>query len=70
MQLDVHKTHHPSYTTKKMPYVTATATKNALRCRINASFSLMLLFMQYKTRGLPLSAVTVSLHYLPKMSVF
>jgi len=27
MQVDVHKTFYPFYTTKKMPYVTATVTK-------------------------------------------
>jgi len=31
MQLDVQKTHYPSCTTKKMPYVTTTVTKIALR---------------------------------------
>ena len=57
---------------KKMPTVTATVTKITLRCRINASFSLMLLFTQYsvKLRDLPLSAVTVLLHYLPNISAF
>jgi len=42
MQMAVHKTLYPFYTTKKMPHVTATATKIALRLRSNASFSLML----------------------------
>jgi len=31
MQMDVHKTLWPFYTTKKMPHITATVTKNALR---------------------------------------
>ena len=30
MQMDVHKTLYPFYTTKKMPHVTVTITKNAL----------------------------------------
>jgi len=29
MQMDVHKTLYPFYTTKKMPHVTVTITKNA-----------------------------------------
>jgi len=41
-----------TYTTKKMPYFTATLTKIALHWRSNASFSLMLLFTQYKTTWL------------------
>jgi len=31
MQMDVHKTLYSFYTTKKMPHVTATVAKNALR---------------------------------------
>jgi len=30
MQMEVHKTLYPFYTTKKMPHVTVTITKNAL----------------------------------------
>jgi len=50
-----------------MPKITATVTKITLRWRINPSIYFMLLFTQYtiKLRGLPLSAVTVLLHYLP-----
>ena len=32
-----------------MPHITATVTKNAIRWRSNASFSLMFVFTQYKT---------------------
>jgi len=35
-------------------------------CGCIAVDKLWLLFTQYKTTGLPLSAVTVSLHYLPR----
>jgi len=33
MQMDVHKTLYPCYTTKKMPHVMATVAKNAHRCQ-------------------------------------
>jgi len=48
MQMDVHKTLYPFYTTKKRPHVTVTITK---MCFVgsNATFSLILLFTQYKT---------------------
>jgi len=31
MQMDVHKTLNPFYTTKKMPHVMATVAKNGIR---------------------------------------
>jgi len=64
--------HHCFYTTKKMPKFTATVTKITLSWHTNASFSFMLLFTQYtvKRRGLPLSTVTVLLHYQPNTSAF
>ena len=43
MQIDVHKTLYPCYTTKKMTHVTATTQK----C---ASLAAMFLFTPYKTR--------------------
>ena len=47
MQMDVHKTLYPFHTTK-MPHVTATVPKLHFISR-NACFSLMLLFISYKT---------------------
>jgi len=70
MQIDVHKTLYPLCTTKKMRYVTASVTNIALRWRSNGSFSLMLFSYSLKLHDLPLSAVTVSLDYLRKMSAF
>jgi len=46
MHMDVHKTLYPFYSTKKMPYVTATVTKITLRWLSNASFSGTRLFGQ------------------------
>jgi len=63
MQMDVHKTLYPFNTTNKMPHVTATVPK----C---ASLAVMLLFHscffshRIKLRGLLLSTVIVSLHFL------
>jgi len=64
MQMDVHKTLYPLYITKEMPHIPATATKMHF-FGSSASFSLII-----KLRCLLLEAVTVSLHYLSKMSAF
>ena len=53
MQLDIHKTLYPCYTTKKMPHVTATVTKIALR------WKQCLFWHSIKLRCLPLSVFTV-----------
>ena len=70
LQMGVHKT--LSLSTKKTPYVTATITKTALRWRSKLYFFYTRDFFSHsiKFRGLPLSAVTVSLHYLSKMFAF
>jgi len=54
------------------PVATAAVAIIALRWRSNASFSFMLLFTLHSTklRCLPLLAVTVLQHFLPKMSAF
>jgi len=69
VQMHVHKTLCPFYTITKMPPATARVTKIALRWRLGAA---MLLFTLHSTklRSLPLSAVTVSQRFLPKMFAF
>jgi len=81
MQIDVHITHYPRYTTKKMTHVTATVPKMRFVGR-NVSFhtvwnSLAAIFLFsfhivsfFSHRDLLLSRVAASLHYLPQMSVF
>jgi len=59
MQMAVNKTVYPFYMAEIMPYVSATATKIALRWRSNASFSLMLFSHCIKLRCLPLLALSV-----------
>ena len=49
MQMDVQKTLYPFYTTKKMPYVTVTITKNASLAAIARYISIMTI---YKVRNL------------------
>jgi len=63
MQIDVHKTLYPFYTTKKMLHVTVEVPNEALLWQQCFSHST-------KLRGLLLSAVIVWLHYLPQMFVF
>jgi len=41
MQMDVHKSLYPFYTTKEMPHVTATITKNASLAAIAKCISIM-----------------------------
>jgi len=48
MQMDFHKTLCPFYITKKMPCVTATVTKIALRWRNHASFHTVKKFVTYR----------------------
>ena len=44
MQMDVHKTLYHFYTTKKMPHVTETITKNALLAAIARYISIMSIY--------------------------
>jgi len=44
MQMDVHKTLYPFYTTKKMLHVTVTITKNALLAAIARYISIMTIY--------------------------
>ena len=81
MQIDVHITHYPCYTTKTMTHVTATVPKirfvgssvsfhtvsNSLAAVFLFSFHIVCFFSH---RDLLLSAVAASLHYLPQMSAF
>ena len=70
MQMEVHKTLYPFYTTKKIPYVTAKVTKIALRWQQCLFFSHASYHTVWKLHRLALSAIAVSLHYLPNMSAF
>jgi len=64
MQMHVHTTLCPFYTTTKMPPATAAIAKIAFRWRSNTSLSFTILFTlrSTKLRSLPLSAVPVSQH--------
>ena len=63
MQMDVHKTLYPFYTTKIMPHATSAVTKIA-RCWQQCFFFTHASFPHsVKQGGLLLSAVTVSSHY-------
>ena len=44
MQIDVHKTLYPFYTTKKNPHVTVTITKNASLAAIARYISIMTIY--------------------------
>jgi len=45
MQMDVHKSLYPFYTTKKMPHVTVTITKNASLAAIARYISIMTIYI-------------------------
>jgi len=44
MQMEVHKTLYPFYTTKKMPHVTVTVTKNASLAAIARYIGIMTIY--------------------------
>ena len=44
MQMDIHKTPYPFYTTKKMPHVTAAITKNASLAAIARCISITTIY--------------------------
>jgi len=56
MQLDVHKTLYPFYTTNKMPHVTVTITKNASLAAIARYISYTTMYtvgyLQISTQGI------------------
>jgi len=56
MQMNVHKTLYPFYTTKKMPYVTVTITKNASLAAIARYISITTIYtvgyLQITTQGI------------------